>query len=170
MPRYAAFLRGVMPVNAKMPDLKKAFETAGFTEVKTILASGNVVFSARSASETSLERRAEAAMGERLSRTFLTIIRPIEALRDLLESDPYKAFRLDPTAKRVVTFLRRRPTSKLALPIELEGARILAVKGSEVFTAYVRHPKGPVFMTLIEKTFGKEGTTRTWDTVAKVAR
>jgi uncharacterized protein (DUF1697 family) len=28
----------------------------------------------------------------------------------------------------------------------------------------------PVFMTLIEKTFGKEGTTRTWDTVAKVAR
>jgi len=25
-------------------------------------------------------------------------------------------------------------------------------------------------MTLIEKTFGKEGTTRTWDTVAKVAR
>jgi len=25
-------------------------------------------------------------------------------------------------------------------------------------------------MTLIEKTFGKEQTTRTWDTVAKVAR
>jgi len=170
MPRYAAFLRGVMPVNAKMPDLKKAFETAGFTEVQTILASGNVVFSARSASETSLEGRAEAAMGERLGRTFLTIIRPIEALRDLLESDPYKAFRLDPTAKRVVTFLRRPPTSKLALPIEFEGARILAVKGGEAFSAYIRHPKGPVFMTLIEKTFGKEGTTRTWDTVAKVAR
>ncbi len=30
--------------------------------------------------------------------------------------------------------------------------------------------KGPVFMTLIEKSFGKEGTTRTWHTVAKVAR
>ena len=25
-------------------------------------------------------------------------------------------------------------------------------------------------MTLIEKTFGKEVTTRTWDTIAKVAR
>jgi len=44
------------------------------------------------------------------------------------------------------------------------------VKGGEVFSAYVRNPKGPVFMTLIEKTFGKETTTRTWDTVAKVAR
>jgi uncharacterized protein (DUF1697 family) len=170
MPRYAAFLRGVMPVNAKMPDLKKAFEAAGFTDVKTILSSGNVVFSARSASETALERRAEAAMTERLGRSFLTIIRPIEALRDLLESDPYKVFRLEPAAKRVVTFLRRRPTSKLALPIEFEGARILAVKGGEAFSAYVRHPKGPVFMTLLEKTFGKEATTRTWDTVAKIAR
>src|SRR5206468_2170182 len=81
MPRYAAFLRGVMPVIAKMSDLKKAFEAAGFTDVKTILGSGNVVFSARAASEASLERRAEAAMTERLGRTFLTIIRPIEALR-----------------------------------------------------------------------------------------
>jgi hypothetical protein len=33
----------------------------------------------------------------------------------------------------------------------------------------VRSPKGPVFMTLIEKTFGKEVTTRTWDTVKKAA-
>src|SRR3989441_6090277 len=118
MPRYAAFLRGVMPVNAKMPDLKKAFEAAGFTDVKTILGSGNVVFSARAASEASLERRAEAAMTERLGRTFLTIIRPIEALRELLASDPYRAFRLAPGAKRVVTFLRRRPTSRLALRSE----------------------------------------------------
>jgi uncharacterized protein (DUF1697 family) len=159
-----------MPVNAKMSDLKKAFEAAGFTDVKTILGSGNVVFSARAASEASLERRAEAAMSERLGRTFLTIIRPIEALRDLLASDPYRAFRLAPGAKRVVTFLRRRPPSKIALPVEFEGARILVVKGGEAFSAYVRHPKSPVFMTLIEKTFGKEGTTRTWDTVEKVAR
>ena len=159
-----------MPVNAKMSDLQKAFEAAGFTDVKTVLGSGNVVFSARAASEAALERRAEAAMTARLGRTFLTIVRPIEALQDLLASDPYRAFRLEPSAKRVVTFLRRRPTSRLALPIEFEGARILAVKDAEAFSAYVRHPKSPVFMTLIEKTFGKEGTTRTWDTVAKVAR
>ena len=42
--------------------------------------------------------------------------------------------------------------------------------GGEIYSAYVPSPKGPVFMTLIEKTFGKEQTTRTWDTVAKVAR
>ncbi|MGC4085554.1 MAG: DUF1697 domain-containing protein [Vicinamibacterales bacterium] len=42
MPRYVAFLRGVSPTNASMPDLKRAFERAGFTDVKTILSSGNV--------------------------------------------------------------------------------------------------------------------------------
>ena len=43
------------------------------------------------------------------------------------------------------------------------------MKGGEIYSAYLPTPKGPVFMTLIEKTFGKEQTTRTWDTVTKVA-
>lgn len=42
--RYAALLRGVSPMNARMPALKAAFEAAGFTDVRTVLASGNVVF------------------------------------------------------------------------------------------------------------------------------
>jgi uncharacterized protein (DUF1697 family) len=170
MRRYAALLRGVSPNNAKMSDLKEAFDAAGFTDVKTVLSSGNVVFTAREASEASLERRAEAATKNHLGTAFLIIIRPVQALRELLASDPYNAFRVEPGAKRVVTFLRHTPGSKMKLPIELDGARILAVRGREVFTAYIRSPKGAVFMTLIEKTFGKEATTRTWDTVAKIAR
>jgi hypothetical protein len=47
---------------------------------------------------------------------------------------------------------------------------VLCVHGREAFTAYVRSPAGPVFMELIAKTFGKDQTTRTWDSVAKVAR
>ena len=170
MPRYAAFLRGVSPMNAKMPELKQVFESAGFTDVKTVLSSGNVVFSARAASETSLERKAEAAMLHRLGRTFFTIVRPLDALREMLASDPYRTFRLNRAAKRIVTFLRDEPGSQLRLPIELQGARILSVNSREVFSAYVPNPRGPVFMALIEKTFGKDVTTRTWDTVGKVTR
>jgi uncharacterized protein (DUF1697 family) len=170
MPRYAAFLRAVSPMNCKMPELKKAFETAGFTDVKTLLSSGNVAFNARTASEQTLQRKAEAAMLKRLGQAFLTIVRPIDALRGILESDPFGAFRLSPGAKRIVTFLRDKPASQLQLPIERDGARILLMKGREIFSAYVPTPKGPVFMTLIEKTFGREVTTRTWDTVTKVAR
>jgi uncharacterized protein (DUF1697 family) len=130
MRRYAALLRGVSPSNAKMSDLKKAFEVAGFTDVKTVLSSGNVVFTVREASEASLERHAEAAVKHHLGTAFLVIIRPIEALRELLAADPYGAFRIEPRAKRVVTFLKHTPGSKVKLPIEIDGARILAVRGS----------------------------------------
>ena len=170
MPRYAAFLRGVSPMNAKMPQLKAAFEAAGFTEVKTVLSSGNVVFTAARSSESSLQRKAEAAMTASLGREFLAIVRPIGALRRLLASDPYQPFRLAPGARRIVTFLRGRPKGRIELPIELDGARILSIRGGEIFSAYVPSPKGAVFMSLIEKTFGKDVTTRTWDTVARVAR
>lgn len=170
MKRYAAFLRGVTPMNAKMPELKKAFEAAGFADVRTVLSSGNVVFSAPAAPEAALERKAEAAMRKRLRAGFTTIVRPMEALRRMLASDPYEEFRLRPGSKRIVTFLRGRPPARLELPIELDGARILRMRGGVVFSAYVPSPRGPVFMALIEKTFGKEVTTRTWDTVTKVAR
>ena len=167
MPRYAAFLRGVSPMNAKMPQLKAAFEASGFTNVKTLLSSGNVVFDSKSTSDGAVERKAEAAMQEHLGRSFYTIARRVDELQKMLDADVYAQFKLPANAKRVVSFLREAPAAKLKLPVELEGARILAVQGREIFSAYVPQANNPVFMTLIEKTFGKDITTRTWDTVRK---
>jgi len=169
MPRYVAFLRGVSPMNAKMPELKRAFESAGFTNVKTLLSSGNVAFDSPARSEKALARRAEKAMQEHLDRTFMTIVRSTKALQDLIDADPYGEFRLPAKSKHVVTFLRSAPTAKLSLPIKLDDSRILAVRGQEVLTSYVPHPGSPEFMRLIEKTFGTEITTRTLDTVKKCA-
>ncbi|MGZ6071000.1 MAG: DUF1697 domain-containing protein [Myxococcaceae bacterium] len=170
MPRYAAFLRGVMPMNAKMPELKLAFEEAGFDDVRTVLGSGNVVFDARAASDATLERRAEQAMEKRLGRSFMTIVRSVEELQALLAADPFASHRLPAEAKRIVTFLREEPKRPLPKLPEKDGARILQVRGREVFTTYLRGAGGPVFMTLIERTFGDQLTTRTWDTVKKVVR
>jgi uncharacterized protein (DUF1697 family) len=169
MPRYVAFLRGVSPMNAKMPELKSSFEGAGFSDVKTVLSSGNVVFTTRETLETTLATKAEAAMQDHLGRLFPTIIRSVKALQSLLAMNPFSDFSLQPTAKRVVTFLRKSPQSLPPIPIEREGVRILAITELEVFTAYVPNPRGPIFMTLIEKTFGKDVTTRTWETVQKCA-
>jgi uncharacterized protein (DUF1697 family) len=157
-------------MNAKMPALAAAFEHAGFGDVRTVLSSGNVVFTVRASPTRALERRAEAALEERLGKRFPTLVREAEALRRLLASDPYAGVRLARGEKRVVTFLRSRPRRRLAVPVALGSARILLVRGREVFTSYRPGPRGPEFMTLIEKTFGKDVTTRTWETVEKVAR
>ena len=170
MPRYVAFLRGVSPMNAKMADLKRCFEAAGFTDVKTVLSSGNVVFDARAKPETALARAAEAAMAKRLGRTFVTIVRSAADLQAMIDTDPFATFRPSPNAKRIVTFLRDSHAGALSLPIATDGVEMLATTGREVFITYLPNPKGPVFMTLIEKTFGVNVTTRTWDTVRRCAR
>lgn len=165
---FAAFLRGISPMNAKMSELRAAFEAAGFSDVKSVLGSGNLVFRTSSKSETVVERKAEAAMREILGQSFLTIVRRIESLAALIEGDPFAAFRLRAGSKRIVSFLRSAPIETPRLPIEKDGARIVSLVGSDVFSAYVPSPRGPVFMSLIEKTFGTEITTRTWETVKKV--
>jgi len=170
MPRYAAFLRGVMPVNTSNADLKRAFDAAGFTNVVTVLASGNLAFDARAQSNATLEKKAEDAMGKVLGSAFLTFVRSIEELEALIASDPYRGLRVDPAAKRIVTFVRKPPASKPALPIERDNARLLRFDDGVLYSAYLPTPKGPVFMAMIEKAFGKEQTTRTWQTLGRVAR
>lgn len=151
-----------------MSELCSSFEAAGFSDVKSVLGSGNLVFAASARSLPAIERQAEAGMKKVLGKSFLTIVRPIAELEELLERDPFKAFRLQPGSKRVVSFLRSAPRPAPKLPIEKDGARILSLEHAAVFSAYVPSPRGPVFMTLIEKAFGQEVTTRTWDSVRKV--
>ena len=169
MPRYIAFLRGVSPMNAKMPELKACFEAAGFTEVRTLLSSGNVAFSSRTLAETTLMRRAELAMQSELGKAFGIFIRPAAQLQALLDADHYAAFDFDPGVKRVVTFLREAAPKGIVLPSAQDGARVLKVVGREVYSVYLPGPKGPVFMSLLERRFGTDITTRTLETVRKCA-
>jgi uncharacterized protein (DUF1697 family) len=169
MPRFVAFLRGVSPGNARMRELQRCFESAGFTNVRTVLSSGNVLFDVRSTTESALERRAEAAMEHRLGRGFYTVVRPVAHLDALLASDPYASHAVAADAKRVISFLREGRAPKRPLPLAADGAAVLCLIGREAFTAYRPTDKGPVFMKLIESAFGTDVTTRTWDTVVRCA-
>lgn len=156
-------------MNASMPELKRAFELAGFSDVRTLLSSGNVAFNDRARSAQVLRQRAERAMQAYLDRTFVTFVRSSEYLQAMLEADPFGEFDLPPAAKCVVAFLRQPCAQQLSLPITLDDARILKVVGSEVYSAYVPGPNGPTFMRLLERTFGTDITTRTLETVRKCA-
>ena len=158
---YAAFLRGVSPSNAKMPDLARAFARAGCTDVATVASSGNVVFRA-AGPLAQVEQQVAGAT------TFMAFVRPLAELDALLARDPFAPFALPADAKRVVTFLRARPRPVPELPVSLELATIHAVDDREALSSYRPQPGNPVFMTLIERTFGKDVTTRTWDALARI--
>src|SRR6476619_7076443 len=125
MPRYVALLRGVSPANLKMSDLKRCLEIAGYTDVKTVLSSRNVVFDSGNRSLAAIERQIEAALTKHLGRSFYTIVRSVKYLNDLIETDPYADFDVPAEAKRIVTFARKLPSPK-SLPVERDGAEILA--------------------------------------------
>jgi uncharacterized protein (DUF1697 family) len=152
-----------------MPELKRCFEAAGFANVRTILSSGNVAFDTRESTETDIERQAEEAMQQGLGRSFYTIVRPSTYLTHLLSLDPYSSHGIPGHAKRVISFLREERVPRVDLPFALDQASVFCLLGREAFTAYVATDKGPVFMKLIERAFGADVTTRTWDTVARCA-
>lgn len=169
MPRHIAFLRGVSPLNLKMPDLKASLEQLGFANVRTVLSSGNVAFNCDAALAAELEQAIEAAVARQVGRHFPATVRRADALTALLRTDPFAGFGLPAQAKRVVSFLREVREPKSTLPLTEGSATVLRQIGAEVFTAYLPGPDGPVFMKLIERAYGTAVTTRTWDTVAKCA-
>ncbi len=128
------------------------------------------MFDASTTSEGAVAKRIARAMTAELGKVFTPFVRTIPALEALIEEDPFASFELRATDKRIVTFLHEAPVAPPRLPVELEEARILGLRGREALSAYSPGPNGPVFMTLLERTFGKDVTTRTWDTVKKAAK
>lgn len=169
MPRYVAFLRGVSPLNLKMTELRTCLEQSGFTGVRTVLASGNAVFDVGETVVCEVERAVTSAMQHRLGKSFHTIVRPVNALAALLGSDPFAGYGLPAEAKRVVSFLGQVRAPRVPLPLTEGTATVIHQRAGEVFTAYLPSPNGPVFMKLIERAYGTDVTTRTWDTVTLCA-
>ena len=88
-------------------------------------------------------------------------------VRRIVDADHHAQFQPPSAAKQLITFLKRPHELPVSLPLEGEGAAICKLEGVEVYSHYLPNDKGPLFMTMLEKTFGKQITTRTVDTVRK---
>ena len=161
-------MRGVSPMNAKMADWRRCLG-ASFGAVATVLASGNVAFDWDESPDDEVARCIEAAMAQGLGQSFATIVRHQSELAAIVATDAFAAWTLVPGSKRVLTFLQHPPVSCPPLPLIVDATTIFAADDRTVYTAYVTDPSGPAFMNLIERTFGKDVTTRTWQTVVKCA-
>jgi uncharacterized protein (DUF1697 family) len=151
MNTYVALLRGIMPMNPNMKSekLKGLFESLGFKNVATVIASGNVVFDSPSSDTAALETKIEKALPVKLGFSSTTIIRSKEELERLVKKDPFKGVEDKKPNYLVVTFFKDRK-KELCTVINLDDG------------------KTPDFMRNIEKKHGKEITTRTWKTVGRI--
>lgn len=163
--RYVAFLRGInVGGNKKVPmaELKACLEKAGYKNVKTLLNSGNVAFEG-DPSETKFEEVMESNFGFPVN----TLIRSQDELKKLVESNPFDGIETDKDIRLYVTFLRDEPIGD-----EPEEFALIEVKNKAAFW-YIDQSKGKGTLDVMgwwDKNFGKEITTRNWNTVVKSAQ
>ena len=173
--RFVALLRGInVGGNKKVPmtDLKKMLEKMKFMNVKTLLASGNVLFDSTEAGEKTLKKNIEECLLKTFGFPVPTLIRPLQELKKLQTSDPFKGIRVTPETRLYVTFLSGKPTRSLKIPyVSPDGNyKILRVSDTEICSVLtVTKDHGTIdVMSVLEKEFGREITTRNWNTVQKL--
>lgn len=178
MATYAAFLRGINVGGHKPVQMKRlgtAFESLAFKNVKTLLASGNVLFETRPVSRERLARKIEEKLRKIFGHEIGTIIRTVEELRILADSQPFQGIRVTPRTRLFVTFLSEKPQTSLKIPYLSpdKSFRILSRTDAEVCSVLTVGPqwaKNLRQMNILEKEFGKKVTTRSWNTVARVVK
>jgi uncharacterized protein (DUF1697 family) len=91
LPKYIAFLRAINVGGhtVKMDYLKKLFEQMSFEKVETFIASGNVVFEAKSKSVDSIKKKIETELEKSFGYKVATFIRTTNELKTISE---YKTF------------------------------------------------------------------------------
>lgn len=177
MTRYAALLRGIAPSlpNNSNAHLRGVFERLGYDRVGSVLASGNIVFETDETDVPALERTIQEALVSDLGIGGGTIIRSLEELRTLLDSDPFPGLTHGRGTYLVTTFLKDGVAPPTGLPDDPDP--LVQVVGfdeeARAFLAVIDNSepgKTPDFMTWLDKTHGKDITTRTWLTVQRIVK
>ena len=129
--RYVAFLRGINVGGnklIKMDALAAAFTSAGFRNVKTYIASGNVIFDSRATNIDVLEKKAEKKLLEVFGHNIAVVIFSLAELQALIESDVFKRITSHADAMLLVTFLKTNVTpAKLPIESKTENLRVFAM-------------------------------------------
>ncbi len=176
---YAAFLRGINVgghKTVKMDQLKKAFESLGFKNVQTLLASGNVLFEALQTSASVLTKTIEEKLIKVFGYEIGVLIRKIGGLQRLEEADPFKGVEVTPQTRLYITFLSEKPKSGLKVPRQSpapdKNFKIIRATESEVCSVLSLSPGSRTvdLMGFLEKEFGRKVTTRNWNTITRLLK
>jgi uncharacterized protein (DUF1697 family) len=173
MTKYVGFLRGINSgknPTVKMEVLRKTFENLGFENVRTILASGNVLFES-STDENTLEQKIEEVLLVSIGFQSDVIVHTIDNLQELVLYNPFKAVKITPYTRLYVTFIKSELKKNFKFPIGGKGYTILGLfNGAVCSVVDLLDAKTPSLMQVLDKEFGKDITTRSWNTVEKILK
>lgn len=173
MTRYAVFLRGVNVggVNLKMAEVAATLEDAGFTSVRTILASGNVLLDSQKG-PAAVRDTAQTALREAFGYDAWVLAYPLDVVAAISAAYPFER-EVDGHHSYVTFVADDQVLDELAELAEDAAPHEKIERGDGVI--YWQVPRSATLQTTIGKTMGKKRyksstTTRNLRTLDKLLR
>jgi len=175
---YVAFLRGINIGGnnlIKMDVLRKGLESSGFENVKTVLASGNVIFDAPMTGADKLAGKIAACLRDILHKEIgVAVLRSMDDIRKLTDADPFKGIVPSTHSRFYVTFLSKKPKRKPAKSGNTagDGFEIVHATSAEIciHLDLSAGRQSTDLMKYLDREFGRDVTTRNWNTIAKILK
>lgn len=175
MPRCIAFLRAlnVGGHTVKMTHLKSIFESLGFSDVETFIASGNVIFKTKGPASSAMAKKIEARLKDELGYEVETFIRTdaeVVALSQLVAFSPEEVA----GAHMVYCgFLRAPLTAHAAVALETFNTanEVFRHTGKEIhFLSRISMADSKFSNAKFERQLGVPTTFRNVNTIARLAK
>lgn len=174
MKTYIAFLRGInVGGHHKVPmaDLKNELQTLGLKNIITILNSGNIIFDSTNKDIAIIEQNITLHLEKTFGFPIPTIVRTAETIQNILKEAPFNNLEITKDIKLYISFLKTAVEPNLQIPWESEDQayKILDYKNKNIISVLdLSKSKTTKAMTTLEHSFGKNITTRNWNTLLRI--
>jgi uncharacterized protein (DUF1697 family) len=174
--RYVAFLRGIN-VGGKniirMEDLDRIFASGGFSSIRTLIQSGNVMFDSAAVHAQQLKTKIEGLLKTNLGYDVIVFIKSLKELSEIYSSDPFAGKEDHGRSKFYISFLSGDPAVKPELPAfsVKKDLEVFRFTGDMAFViSYEINGRFGFPNNFLEQMLGITATTRNWNTIAKLVR
>jgi uncharacterized protein (DUF1697 family) len=173
MSRHIALLRGINVGGhtVKMQRLRELFESLGFSDVETVIASGNVAFESPEKSGPGLEKKIEQCLEEALGYQVATFLRTIPELAAVAQQQPFSLNEPGPETAVYAIFLRNKPAPQVVQALEALKTGNDEARAGKREVYWLRRERGKdseVFGARLGKILGTETTSRNMKTVIRL--
>jgi uncharacterized protein (DUF1697 family) len=167
---YISLLRGINVGGQKkltMETLREMYQDLGFTNIKTYLQSGNVVFESPAIEADLLRQQIEAGIAQACGYAVQVFIRHVNKIQHIVSDNPFLEDANIDIRKLHVSFLYQQPTqsawSKVSAPVNINDQ---FARGDTVIYLYYPngYAKAKIPASFFEKLLGVSVTDRNWNT------
>jgi uncharacterized protein (DUF1697 family) len=154
-----------------MADLCKLFERSGFTNIKTVLATGNVIFEASQSNRMDIASQIERAIASAYDYETVAILYTRAELRNLVKADPFHGITPSTKSSPQVSFTQRK-SGRLPFDtpydVPQKGYKVLGRIDAAVCSVIdLSGATRPDLLAVLDRAFNNKVTTRNWKTIER---